>query len=467
MSLRRPFVQWAWWVALFISGACMAQARMPSSPTRVPTQTLSTRALDSVVIDPTISSAIPRSPTVSIGGPLVSATIKGSQLGSVSAVQVVDSAGTQQSQIEAHINEASRASHTLPLQLFAKKNARPGRYRLRLSLPADPRQIQSRPRGAPFGGAATRTVDVPESAISITVQALEPKITSLAPTNPAHSTPLQPQMTVSELPGSEVVSVTRFQGDGDRYCRYRPDPRAAPSQPHWQGGVWNSSWSAPNTLRVTLLRGEFEPASPCYMRLSIKTRNALGEEFLSITPSFVVNLASPPPRAKIPVRGTWKLKNYLYLPADFGVGVCNGSSIGAHGSIPVGIVNVNGNLGFRIRSGPIGTECHWKIATNKLDIGWALHMNFRIRHIGNKCKTTDGSTPQFDFSRLRSATILSNGEYSLYGNLNDNGNSVKLVVLRCDATLSNDHEVLVEMVSASVSNATAPRSDCDWKCAFR
>jgi len=466
MNLRRSFARVAWGAALLIPGACLAQAQL-STPTRVPTTTLSPRTLD-VTIDPTVNGATPRSPTISIGAQPVTVTLNGSQLGSVTAVHVVDSSGTQQSQIQAHIVETSRAAHTLPLRVFAKKNARPGRYRLQLSLPADPRQVQTRPQGAPLSATASRTLDINEGTIALTVRAMEPKITSMTPSQPAHSRQVHPYMIVADVPGDEVISISRYEGSsGPTYCRYRPNPSVSSSTSGFRGGVWGASWTAPATLKVLMIPGEFDPAGSCHMRLSIKTKSALGEEFQSFTPSFLVSLASPPPRVHLPVSSTWALKSYLYLPAGFSKGVCNGTSIGAHGTVPVGIVNVNGKLGFRARSGPIGTECHWTVATNRLDTGWALHMNFRVRRIGDKCKTTDGSTPQFDFSALRHATILKDGEYSLYTNLNFNGDALKLVGLRCDPTLSNDHEVLVEMVSASVSTKSLPRNDCDWRCAFR
>lgn len=452
---------------LLIPGVCLPQAQTPT-PTRVPTTTLSPPRTLEVTIDPIVNGATPRSPTIAIGAQPVSVTLNGSQLGSVTAVQVVDSAGMQQSLIEARIVETSRAAHTLPLQIFARQNARPGRYRLRLSLPSDPRQVQSRPQGAPLGGVAARTVDVPEGAIALTVRAMEPKITSITPNRPAHSLQTQLYMIVSDVPGDAVISISRFEGSsGPTYCRYRPNPNVAPPSSGFRGGVSGASWTAPATLKVFMIPGEFDPASRCDMRLSIRTKNALGEEFQSYTPSFSVSLASPPPRVHLPVSSTWALRNYLYLPLDFAKGMCGGTSVGAHGSVPVGIVNVGGKLAFRARSGPIGTECHWKVATNRLDTGWVLHMNFRVRRIGDKCKTTDGSTPQFDFSALRHLTILNDGEYSLFTNLNFSGEAFKLVGLRCDPTLSNDHEVIVEMVSASVSTKSLARDDCDWRCAFR
>lgn len=367
--------------------------------------------------------------------------------------------------IQADIIAGARSRTTLPLQLFAKKNARPGQYRLELSLPADPREVQSRPQNAPLAGGAQRNLPVPLSTASVTVRAMEPKITSVTPARPAYNTRVTPEIIVSDVPGSDILSITRSEAASDGYCGYRPDPRSV-SRPGHRGGVSSSQWNAPHTLRVHLLPGEFDAMSSCRIGLSIRTKNVLGEEFLSFPPPFVLSLSAPPPPTRLPVSSTWTLKDYLELKPGFSKGVCSGSSLGAHGSIPVGIVNANGNLGFRARSGPIGTECDWRIATNRLEPGWTLHMKFRIRRVGDKCHANDGSTGRFDFSRLASSTIRKDGEVSLSSNLSANGNALWLVDLQCDATLSNDHEVLVEMVSASVSRID-PSGTCDWKCAFR
>lgn len=448
--------------ALLLACAELSQAQI-ATPTRVPSTTLQPRALDIAAPDPTITQATPRAATIAIGGPTVTMTLNGRFLGQVTSVEVTNAAGVVQPHIDAYLNPNARSDGALSVQLVAKKNAQPGKYRLQLSLRADPRQVQTRPQNTPLGSTPTRSVAVPDSTAAITVRAMEPKITSIAPTRPAYNTTVGPRIVVSDVPGSEVVSITR--SEGDRFCRYRPHASLAAPHPGYRGGLALSTWTAPNTLQVHMLTGVFESASTCTIQLSIRTKNAFGEEFQSFTPPFQLSLSAPPPPKRLPVSSTWTLKNYLDLQAMLQKGVCSGTSLGAHGSVPVGIVNANGKLGFRIRSGPIGTDCGWKLATNRLELGWKLHMTFRIRRIGNKCNVGAGSS-QYDFSALKRITILNDGEQTLAANLSQDGNALKLVDLHCGMTLSNDHEVLLEMVSAAVSHDNPP-DGCDWKCAFR
>lgn len=447
-----------------VQAQAQIQMQIPKSD-RLPSTRLPARGLDSITIEPTINQMVPRAPTIAIGEAPVSVRLEGSQLGQIAAVQVVDSVGTPQPHIQAHIVAGGRTGNALPLQLFARKNARPGRYRLQVMLVADPRQVDDRPQGAPLGGRVGRTLPVPESSASITVRSMEPKITSMMPPAPSHSTPVMPRFIVSDVPGSEILSVGRSSKLMEGDCAYEPGPATPAPLPHYVGSIGGQSWSAPNTLGVTLVIGEFGARSPCKIRLTIRTRNVLGEEFYVVPPPFTVNLKPPPSPPKLPVSSTWALKNHLHLPATISVGVCSGHSLGAHGAIPVGIVNVNGNLGFRARSGPIGTDCWWNVATERLKQGWSLYMKFRVRHIGNKCRTGGSAA---DHPKLRAATIRGDREVSLSSNLSMNGNALWLVYLECDPTLSNDHEVLVEMVSASVSptQGSVP-AGCDWRCAFR
>lgn len=451
------------WTILLLACVSAAHAQVVQ-PSRVP-NIGSSRVLTSVDITPSVNQATPRPAVLGIGGSVLQMTLTGSQLGPVTGVQVINAAGMAQPQIEAHINEAARASHTLQIQVVAKKNAQPGQYQFQLLLPADPRAVQDRPQNAPLGSNA-RTFPIPANIASLTVRKLEARIAEVAPTRPAHSTHMQPRMTVVDVPGSDIVSVTRFDRTAEGYCGYQPSPTTAYPLPGHRGDLLFSQWKAPGTLEVRMLIGQFEPASSCTLRLTMVTKNEFGEEFVSITPPITVPLAPPPPPARKPVTNTWALKDYLYLRQGFSKGICTGNSIGVQGAVPVGVVNVNGRLGFRARSGPIGTSCDWSVATNRLNPGWTLHMTFRIRRIGDQCDVGGTTEHGFDFSRHAHAMIRQDGEYSLAGNLSRDGNALKLIDLRCNATLSNDHEVLVEMVSATVSHSTPPEN-CDWRCAFQ
>lgn len=466
MRSSEPLLRWIWCAALVLAYANSALAQVPAGSTRVPATTQPRVSLP-VQLEPRVTSAAPAAPKVLIGGQTVSVRLNGSQLGQVVGVQVADSTGNQQFNVEASIVEGSRSDNALPLMLFAKRNARPGRYRLRLMLAPDPNERQIRPPGSGPLGTVLRSLELPESAVAITVEAMDTRIVSITPSHLPYSIKVQPHLAVVDVPGTELVSVTNAMGTDADYCRFKPDPSVPPLNPSFRGGVWNATWTGPHKLEVVMQPGEFERDGQCRMQLTIRTKNNLGEEFYSLTQKFVVTLAQPPAPTPLPVTSTWELRNYLHLPSDFTIGVCSGNSVGFHGSVPVGIVNVNGKLGFRARSGPIGTECHWRIATYRLRPGWTLHMDFRVRRLGDKCRTTDGSTPQFDFSALRSATILNDGEYVLRKNLNEDGDALKLVGLRCDATASNDHEILVEMVSARVISGTPPPSNCTWRCAFQ
>ncbi len=454
--------------ALIVSGgeAALAQVIQPSrAPSHLPTTLPARGAMGRIEVEPQVNRATPRALTVSIGAEAVTMTLNGSQLGPVSAVQVVDAAGNVQPNIEASIVAHARAAHTLTLHVFARQHAPPGQYRLQLMLPRDPNQIDNRPANAPLGAVPMRALQpLPANIAAIAVRKLEPKIDPIPTLQ--YGTQIRPTFRVTDVPGSEIQSITRYEDTGLTFCRYQSDAHLAVENPAYRGDIASAIWRAPNTLEILFNAGQFEPYSTCQIQFSIRTRNARGEEFHTFTPRLQLRLSAPPPPKRLAVSSTWALKNYLHLPTGFRLGVCSGNSLGAHGSFPVGLINVNGRIGFRARSGPIGTQCEWTVATNRLEPGWTLHLDFRIKRIGDKCRAGPKSNSQFDFSRLNHAIIQSDGEISLASNLNHNGNAMKIVELHCEPTLSNDHEVLVEIASASVSKQSVPQN-CDWRCAFR
>lgn len=464
MRKHRAFVHGAGISALVLISIGAAHAQVPT-PSRAPTPQVPTQLHNGVAAEPTVNQAMPRSAAVSIGGQPVEVMLSGALLTQVTAVQVIDAAGVLQPNIEAQISPGGRSSNALTVRVFGKKNARPGQYQLQLVVPADPRQVDTRPTNTPLGGGSTRALPVPASVASISVRAMEPKVASMTPVRPMTETLLVPQFIVSDVPGTEIISVNRASKVSEGNCDYHIDPRSG-TQPAYVGGVQSATWTTPNTLEVLMLPGEFGPQSTCQIRFTIRTRNAFGEEFYSVVQPFMVSLTPAPPPVRLPVSSTWALRDYLYLPAGFQKGICDGTSVGAHGSVPVGKINVNGNLGFRARSGPIGSDCEWRVATHRLEAGWTLHMSFRVRRIGDKCRAGGTSAGGYDFSRLGSIIIQGDREVSLSSNLSSDPNALWLVDLRCDATLSNDHEVLVEMVSASVSRRNPP-ANCDWRCAFK
>ncbi|MBD0316455.1 MAG: hypothetical protein ICV75_07165 [Nitrospiraceae bacterium] len=89
---------------------------------------------------------------------------------------------------------------------------------------------------------------------------------------------------------------------------------------------------------------------------------AVGVELMLPGKSEPVRLVAGPIQVLAPVRytlsGTSNLRARLGFRATSSLGICEGTSIGPT-NYPVGIVNNGADLAFRIRSGPIGTECQF------------------------------------------------------------------------------------------------------------
>lgn len=67
------------------------------------------------------------------------------------------------------------------------------------------------------------------------------------------------------------------------------------------------------------------------------------------------------------------------------IGLCQGDSLGFE-TVKVGVVNVGGDLAFRIRSGPIGTVCEWRSRLAPIDSGLQLgSFRWSVTKVGSKC----------------------------------------------------------------------------------
>ena len=66
--------------------------------------------------------------------------------------------------------------------------------------------------------------------------------------------------------------------------------------------------------------------------------------------------------------------------------VCSGVSRTPAGEFPVGILEVEGDLVFRIRSGPVGTHCRLELPGRSLEDGTRLTLRFSASKVGDKCR---------------------------------------------------------------------------------
>lgn len=89
---------------------------------------------------------------------------------------------------------------------------------------------------------------------------------------------------------------------------------------------------------------------------------AIGLELSLPGQSDPARLVAGPIQVQTPVRytvtGTSRLKNILGVRASSSLGICEGTSIGPT-NYPVGVIENGSDLAYRIRSGPIGTDCQY------------------------------------------------------------------------------------------------------------
>ncbi|MCS6896765.1 MAG: hypothetical protein NZM29_02235 [Nitrospira sp.] len=175
-------------------------------------------------------------------------------------------------------------------------------------------------------------------------------------------------------------------------------------------------------------------------------------------------------REKLGLFGTVNIKQKPNM------GICSGNSIGPAGTFPVGRHHVQGDLSFRIRSGPIGTDCEYtdiRTATDPVILppGILLHdSKWSISGGSSKCRVVSETEGDSAFVRrpwteapneLRSVSGLDrvlmdpeNPGVVIHEAPSDGFRTVLrsvVVRLQCDATASNDHEVRATLESVVFS----------------
>lgn len=191
------------------------------------------------------------------------------------------------------------------------------------------------------------------------------------------------------------------------------------------------------------------------------------------------------------VAATWSLADVLE-PAMAGlVGTCSGKSETVAGSFPVGVDTVDGDIAFRIRSGPLGTRCAFTLKPIRMPDGATMEeVRVSVSKIGNRCRLGSSATlpsdmigiagrlimggaTQFSLDRMQSQilqpmVIDAAGVRSATGTASwvnpftfpEAGKTVSwntwsmplAGVLECDPTAVNDHEVTLRIDSVTYSS---------------
>jgi hypothetical protein len=463
--------------ALFCLTVAMAHAQQSSVPepeadtrsTR-PTSTMTTRPQINIADVPTINLASPRPLVLKIGSSYSALRLSGAHLARVTHATVMTPDNQVAAGFKARIASRSRTDDRLLLSLIAGAPVAPGEYLLRLTYKPDDPRPQNSP-GTPPRKPLVRTVTVPTNMLKIQAQPMSARITRTTPESPQLGREYAMTAAIADLPGKEVVSITRFRFSGSdlSYCDFA-------GTNHSPEESYIATWRGEHNLEILFSPGALIPrgSSSCVLRFSLRTRNELGEEFHSWPDGKLIRFqpAAADTRKGYPVSNTWALEKYLRfdLQPYSAVGACSGTSPGTSGLIPVGILREGDDINLRIRSGPVGTKCTWMIYATGLREGWEMRMTTEKKHVGSKCdsgiETSLAGTFRFDREpglyhqggRLTLAHNNPRGE-----ELPDNaGSYFKYTNLNCSPTLTNDHGVTMRLVSAELVGHGG--RDCTWKC---
>lgn len=452
------------------AGATRAQ---PIRPNVMPT----TRPRPDVSDVPAITLASPRPFELKIGIGRRVVNLSGRHLDRVTYAAVVTADGREASGFEAAIAGTQRSADRLSVSLVAGKAAAPGDYALRLTYELDDPRPQTTPGTSSGRRPVLRTVVVPTGTLAIRARAMTPSITQVTPA------PLELgrdytmiRAAVAELPGTEVVSVTRFpfSGSDRHYCDFA-------GTYHSPEESLSTGWLGEHNLEIRLSPGRLIPRSSsggCVLRFSVTTRNELGDQFVSMPEARIeFQPAEPDPRKAYRVNNTRELKPYVaFREEPYNVGVCSGTSPGPSGLIRVGVIDEANDIALRIRSGPIGTKCTWMVYPTGLRDGWELRMTFEEQRVGNKCSpgTETSAGGSFEFGRMAPLyfqggvlTLSKNnpqGEIPPY-DMTSAAKYFRYVHLACGPTLTNDHGVTLRMVSAELYGPSSP--NCTWRCGVK
>lgn len=130
---------------------------------------------------------------------------------------------------------------------------------------------------------------------------------------------------------------------------------------------------ADDVWRAGLRDGTWQPISQSAMEISTPVNPILLQQ-----------------RRRVIIENTYALKDLLQPKVVPYTGVspssCSGDSLGAAGSIPVGVVERGGDLAFHIRSGPLGTDCRVSTEPGVLPQGaYVEEATFSVSKTGDRC----------------------------------------------------------------------------------
>ena len=174
-----------------------------------PTTTLTTRPATTATGIPSVRLASPRPLVLNIGSSYSALNLSGAHLRRVTAASIVKSDGRVADGFKVRFASRNRTDDRLLLSLIAGQPAAPGNYSLRLSYELDDPRPQASPGTSPRK-PVVRTVMVPMSTLTIRAQAMTPRITRTTPESPQLGREYAMTAAVADVPGKEVVSITRF-----------------------------------------------------------------------------------------------------------------------------------------------------------------------------------------------------------------------------------------------------------------
>jgi hypothetical protein len=183
------------------------------------------------------------------------------------------------------------------------------------------------------------------------------------------------------------------------------------------------------------------------------------------------------PWTRYTITDTARLTSQLAFHTNGTVGLCEGPSVGTHPQ-NVGVGAQNGQLTINMRSGPIGTLCHWESTAWRLPDGAKLvEATWAVATEGSKCCLDLTNCPNLPVGVSADHTVVVPGhivagsvgetyEYfaasnpvvtDLGENLGSNSNRLFVRFLRpmwtrltCGVTLDNDHGIRITLKSITI-----------------
>lgn len=209
--------------------------------------------------------------------------------------------------------------------------------------------VQVRARDA--GGASV--------TMTVTVYPFAPRVAPIATNRSAPET-WNLNLNVNGLGAANQIRVDSFGGS----CNYRQNDEVV-----YQSTL-NVANGAANVSRIATFRTS---ASSCSgLRLTLAPRFPGMQDFtapITVTvPTFNFR-----PLQVYAFGNTWALRDFFgFTFRKSHVGVCSGTSGGTAGDSTVGVFQSSDDITFRIRSGPLGTECDYASIARRLPDGFTL-----------------------------------------------------------------------------------------------